>query len=35
LVNAAFVAVALVFVIALVGVIWRIRNSDQLDIGHP
>jgi uncharacterized membrane protein YqjE len=35
LVNAAFLAVALVFVIALIGVIWRIRKSDQLHIGHP
>jgi hypothetical protein len=35
LVNAAFLVLALVFIIALIGVIRRIRNSDQLHIGHP
>jgi hypothetical protein len=28
-------ALALVFIIALIGIIWRIHSSDQLHIGHP
>jgi hypothetical protein len=35
LVNAAFLTLALVFIIALIGIIWRIHSSDQLHIGHP